>query len=180
MRTLVNIVAVLLVAATALGLSVWAGVQAREELCLKQTRDSLTRLESEVRRRASLGGIELSATGYPMTIKPEWFEEDVPRHMLLDEARPWVEIAPSDEATLDHPPVRVDVIGGLAAFWYNPAKGVVRARVPASVSDRATLEMYNKINGSELETLFTLPPAHGVRREEVAEAFDRAVHDRER
>jgi len=52
-----------------------------------------------------------------------------------------------------------------ATFWYNPTTGVVRARVPHMVSDQRSLELYNYINGSQLDDLFaqTRPTtaAHG-------------------
>jgi hypothetical protein len=42
----------------------------------------------------------------------------------------------------------------IAAFWYNPANGVVRARVPVTISDQRATELYNRINGVFLTSIF--------------------------
>jgi hypothetical protein len=36
-------------------------------------------------------------------------------------------------------------------FWYNPARGIVRARVPDQTTDEATLSLYESINGEDWE-----------------------------
>jgi hypothetical protein len=41
-------------------------------------------------------------------------------------------------------------------FWYNPALGVVRARVPRTLSDAEALELYNEVNGTRLQELTAL------------------------
>ncbi len=42
----------------------------------------------------------------------------------------------------------------LAQFWYNPNTGVVRARVPDSVSDATALRLYNRINDSTVSRVY--------------------------
>ncbi len=44
----------------------------------------------------------------------------------------------------------------MAQFWYNPNTGVLRARVPADVSDATALKWYNHINGTNLTGIFAL------------------------
>jgi hypothetical protein len=34
-------------------------------------------------------------------------------------------------------------------FWYNPKRGLVRARVPAQASDESSQSLYAAVNGSE-------------------------------
>jgi hypothetical protein len=53
-----------------------------------------------------------------------------------------------------HPPVRLTLDDRMASFWYNPYQGVVRARVPVQVNDDAALELYNRINGCSLLSIF--------------------------
>ena len=86
------------------------------------------------------------------------FEDGAPRNPFLTGHRPWVEVAPPDEALLMHPFIRCDSSGNAAEFWYNPYLGIVRARVPYLRSDRETLALYNDVNDCELDSLFTAPP----------------------
>jgi hypothetical protein len=93
---------------------------------------------------------EQGGSGWPDTIELAWFGEDAPRNPLLSPDRPWVEVATPDQADLSDPPVRVAVSTAYAAFWYNPAKGIVRARVPLKMSEAASVELYNQINGTDI------------------------------
>ena len=38
-----------------------------------------------------------------------------------------------------------------AMFWYNPMKGIVRARVPETASDEAARALYAEVNGTAWE-----------------------------
>jgi len=89
-----------------------------------------------------------------VTIDPAWFQEAAPGNPLLDEDRPWVEVAGTSQADLLHPPVRMAVEKSIAAFWYNPYQGVVRARVPVMVSDDKATELYNRVNGTGMSSIF--------------------------
>ena len=73
---------------------------------------------------------------------------------LVTPERPWLEVAPASQKDLDHPPVRMTITDEIAAFWYNPGTGIVRARVPVTVSDRRATELYNSINGTTLVSIF--------------------------
>jgi hypothetical protein len=42
----------------------------------------------------------------------------------------------------------------MAAFWYNPYQGILRARVPVMISDEESLSVYNRINSSSLTSIF--------------------------
>jgi len=91
---------------------------------------------------------------YPQTIEISWFRGDVPRNPVLDPSRPWLEIAGMDEADRLHPIQPMAATEEIAEFWYNPWRGIVRARVPAGLNDTDALDLYNFINDSSLSNLF--------------------------
>lgn len=115
---------------------------------------SVQAIQSEVLLQSALANVELSERGYPATIDPEWFDRPLPNNKLLSNSHPWVEIAGPRQRNLRHPPDRIATDGSLAKFWYNPSTGVVRARVPSSVSDAAALKLYNAINDTDLTAIF--------------------------
>lgn len=115
---------------------------------------SLQRLEREVRVRAATGGAELNGRGWPRTIDPGWFLDAPPLNPLVEHDRPWLEIAADHEADLADPAIRQSVSREVASFWYNPASGIVRARVGVEATDEQALEMYNRLNGRSVAELF--------------------------
>jgi hypothetical protein len=135
-----------------------------EERDIRHTQQSLQKLAQEIRLRAALGDVELNATGWPQTIDPAWFKGNTPHNMLIIPGAPWVEIARPEEEKLDHPTVRMSLDRATAGFWYNPSKGIVRARIGPTVSDERALALYNRINSARLASIFStgdpdLPPA---------------------
>jgi hypothetical protein len=122
---------------------------------LNQTRLELERFQQQVHLQAALGEIELSERGYPLTIDPAWFRGDLPSNNTLQGEHPWVEIAGGEDHNRSHPRNLIAVDETIAAFWYNPHNGIVRARVPVGVSDERALEMYNAINECWLTSLFS-------------------------
>ena len=125
----------------------------------EQTKHELAR--SEVRRFAqqialqtALAQVQRNERGYPPTIEPDWFAGKIPVNPLVDVEHPWLEIAGADQKDLLHPIDRTATNPLFAKFWYNPWNGIVRARVPAGVSDQATLDLYNFVNDAELNGLF--------------------------
>lgn len=157
--------------------------QRDQEALVQQVAAELVRMETEVKFRSATRGTELNARGWPVTVDPKWFQPRPPMNALVSPDRPWVEIANMSEAGLTHPPVRVTIDTTLAAFWYNPYQGIVRARVPAMVNDERTLEVYNRINASGLSSLFVretpiptpdlmVPAGEGADEKAVADASD--------
>lgn len=118
-------------------------------------RAEVRRFQQQIALQSALAQVQRSERGYPQAVEPDWFQGKLPTNPLLDASHPWLEIAGPDDVTAQHPRQRVAVNGNAAKFWYNPATGVVRARVPAGVSDKASLEMYNFVNDSMLGDLFT-------------------------
>lgn len=154
LRILINLVALLLV--ISLGAGAWLHLQAEreEDEAIDQVRSAIADLTRQIRLHAAMGKTELNGRGWPETIDPAWFEGHPPRHCLVSTDRPWLEVAPIEQADLLNPPVRVAVNKNLAAFWYNPGSGVIRARAPESVSDRRATEIYNRINSTSLTSIF--------------------------
>lgn len=126
-----------------------------QEQMVQQAASEVLRMETELKYRSATRTTELNARGWPVTIDPKWFNESRPPiNLLVSQNRPWVEVASADQAGLMHPRVRVAVEESLAAFWYNPYQGVVRARVPVMMNDDATLDVYNRVNACGLASLF--------------------------
>lgn len=124
------------------------------ESLIQMAQTDLRRMELEIKYRAATKTAELNARGWPVTVDPAWFADKPPDNPLLENNRPWVEVAGTSQAELLHPPVRMAINSELASFWYNPYQGVVRARVPVMVSDEKATELYNKINGVVMPSIF--------------------------
>ena len=118
------------------------------------TRLDVRRFQQQIHLQTVLESEGQRLQKYPMTVRPEWFGEDLPRNALLGEAHPWLEIADAGQRDLRHPLSPIAVDESDAAFWYNPYQGIVRARAPVGLNDDLTLELYNEINGVDLPHLF--------------------------
>ena len=120
-----------------------------------QTELALAHFHSTLKVQATTNGVAVNGRGWPNTIEGDWFGDEPPLNHLLTGDRPWVEIAPAEDADRDHPadPVAFDLDGKVASFWYNPYRGVVRARVAPQINEQETLSLYNRVNGVFLTTL---------------------------
>ena len=125
-----------------------------EDQRLQQAWDALKRLEREVRIRAATKQADLNGRGWPSTIDPSWFTDEPPLNPYVSRSNPWVEVAGPDEADARDPAIRQAISGEIGSFWYNPSNGVVRARVGTSVLDSRALDLYNRLNGSSVDSLF--------------------------
>jgi hypothetical protein len=125
-------------------------------------RTEVRRFQQQISLQAALNRHVHDIQSFPTTIDPMWFDGDLPRNLLLDDSHPWLEVASADDAELEHPRQRVAASRSLAKFWYNPGNGIVRARVPALVSDQDTLDAYNHVNSCELSSLFEVFTLHGT------------------
>jgi type II secretory pathway pseudopilin PulG len=145
---------VVLIAGSLLAIGLGRSQADARERTLSVTTTAVSRMNREIRVQSAMGGAELNGRGWPITIDPAWFGRDLPRNLLVDPTIPWLEVASDSELELDHPATRLVTSRADAAFWYNPAKGIVRGRVGAFVSDAQALDAYNRINGSALRSLF--------------------------
>ena len=121
------------------------------------TQSETIRFQQQVYLQAAMASVDDRRHRHPATIDPAWFEDDRPTNHLLDASHPWVEVDESAPSSKVHPdsPIAGDLT--VASFWYNPSNGIVRARVPASISDAHALALYNAVNESNLAHLYVRP-----------------------
>ncbi len=175
MRALVDFITLVMLLGLLGGVAWHQRAKSLERDTIAGVREDVLRIERELRRRAATGEIEVNGRGWPTTIDPDWFIDDPPVNRLLPADRPWLEIAPPEHADLTHPLARQSYDRAVAAFWYNPALGVVRARVPVTLSDQRATDLYNRINGVRLSSIFEGLPAPSPARPErdsIADADD--------
>lgn len=94
----------------------------------------------------------LTSAGFPKTISIAWFEGRLPVNVKVPTSQPWLDVAPEGDAT-DHPPDPVIVSSTQAGFWYNPHRGVFRARVKQQFTEQETIDLYNQLNHTALKSL---------------------------
>jgi len=121
---------------------------------VQAARDAIHAITRQIKLKVALGEVELNERGHATAIDPEWFEGRLPENPYVGDGHPWLEIAGVAQIDMDHPPNRLATDYAVAKFWYNPANGTVRARVPATVSDARALALYNSINDCNLQKLF--------------------------
>ena len=154
MRLLIDIMVAVMLASILAGVVMHHGhvraIHNRRELA----RSELTRFQQQVNLQAALGQVAGVEHRYPVSVDPEWFQGDLPENPLLGDGHPWVEVAGPNRKSAEHPARLVATERSEACFWYNPHTGVVRARVPAGISDAEALELYNYVNDCCIVTLF--------------------------
>jgi hypothetical protein len=154
MRYLIDFIIVLIV----IGLLAGAVWHKRETTAVRLEREAaraeVRRFQQQISLQSALASVHRNDRGVVETIDPQWFGGDLPRHPLLSDSHPWLEIASPEQRNLIHPLQRVAVTSDVAKFWFNPHTGIVRARVPATLSDAQALELYNFINDTKLSDLF--------------------------
>ena len=155
MRTLQYILVVLMLAGMGAVASREYRAARQNDQAQTETRDSVQRLARQIQLESVLSRSMQPERIYPEEVSPQWFGGDVPRNVLLGRGRPWIEIAPQSQHQLEHPPRVIALAETDAEFWYNPASGVVRARVPSLLSDADALARYNFINGTGLPDRLT-------------------------
>lgn len=162
MRRVVDLVGVLIVAGIAVGYSAHTRQSDTEFEHLEKTRAAVERLKGEVVIRSQSGQADVNPRGWSATVVPAWFGGELPKNTLLSEDRPWVEVAPVEHAHWEHPKAVFDVSGHDAAFWYNPALGIVRARVPMMPTDKRTIDAYNRVNNTSVGSLSPMSTGEAV------------------
>lgn len=155
MRLFVDTVIALLLVGTLAGWF-WHSRQVESEQKVRDfARAEVRRFQQQISLQAALANVNSKERGYPGTVDPAWFEDNLPANPMLPVGHPWVEVAGPDQHQLAHPRERIAHSRSLARFWYNPANGFVRARVPMDLSDAAAAELYNYINDCSLPELFS-------------------------
>jgi hypothetical protein len=162
MRLLVDTLIAAMLAAV-LGSIVW--YQRHEALELDQVaavQEALRCIQGQSAYRVAIGEADASPTGFAAHVKPDWFDP-IPRNLLVDRGvtdPPWLEeAAPGESQRFD--PADIVADEQTPAFWYNPHRGLVRARVPMQISQQSTVELYNLVNGTSVrvdEVAWDAPP----------------------
>lgn len=144
----------------------------KEEQTIHAAQRAVDRLSQEIKYRAAMGKVELSIRGWPATLDPQWFKGNPPNNPFAAIGSAWAEVAPPEDCDLTDPPIRLVLDRSTPAFWYNPCKGIVRARVSPAVSDERALEIYNRINRTNLASLFeqTIPESLAIDDKTTASA----------
>ncbi len=158
MRRVVDVLAVVTLVGMAVAIFYAQKDRYAQSEAVEQATQAVRMFDLKIKYHAATEGAELTARGWPVTIDPDWFEGSVPRNALVSGNRPWLEIAPPEHAEMEHPRLRMTVNPSLASFWYNPYNGALRARVPVTTSDQEALEMYNRVNRTNLTSIFDLTP----------------------
>ncbi|MFM9957605.1 MAG: hypothetical protein ACKVZJ_05995 [Phycisphaerales bacterium] len=178
---LLHIIMAAITIAFGVGLLMWrhhGGVDL--ETAVETTRIALEKIDAQIKFRAAVSRVheatggettpdQLAATGepdlttpvnqrgWPMTIEPEWFGTKPPLNALTIPGCPWVEIASGEELLLTNPRIRVALDRNVAAFWYNPALGIVRARVGPTATDVQAVDLYNRVNATAIVAIVDAP-----------------------
>lgn len=149
MRLLIDsLIAVMLVAILGAILVHYREEQTRI-LRYQQVHLTLASLQEQALFRGALGEVETSPTHFPLEISVSWFDNRLPTNIMVPGRQPWLDIAPPEDSS-DHPPDPVISRSDQAGFWYNPARGLFRARVMAQFTEEETLQLYNELNGTAL------------------------------
>lgn len=152
-RRLVDLIVILAIATVA---AAWYVTRDTGELqsAAESARLEVDRLRAAVLLRSQSDRHSLNKHGWPIAIDPVWFTNDeLPLNPLVDADRPWLEVAAPEQAGWQHPRPIFVVDRSTAMFWYNPALGIVRARVSVQTTDGETLSMYNTANNTRLTSI---------------------------
>ncbi|MCC5829907.1 MAG: hypothetical protein JJU36_10720 [Phycisphaeraceae bacterium] len=149
MRLLLNVLILLMIAAVGVAGHHWYQQSQAHRSLVRATIQARQTIEEQIRYEAALTRAFEEDLKYPLTLDPGWFGPRPPRNRLLDTDAYWVDIAPEGDTGL-HPPDPIVTSPRQAAFWYNPANGILRARVPFKDSEAVSLELYNHINNTDL------------------------------
>ncbi len=155
MRMLLNILVAVMLAGILVGVVMIHSTKGMEQDQIRTARNEVRRFQRQITFQTTVADVELTAEGYPVSADPNWFHGNLPANPLIEVGHPWVEIAGRNERPLLHPLDLVVRDVAAAQFWYNPYNGIVRARVPADISDARALEFYNQVNDSSLGGVFS-------------------------
>lgn len=154
MRLLIDTLVAVMLAGVLAGVVYLQNLDTAHEEQVAETIESIRQIQQQIILQAALEQVALNSAGYPETVDVEWFELAVPQNTLLEGERPWLEVAGIEHRESLNPDRLTASDSTVASFWYNPYQGIVRARVPAEMSDQTALAMYNRVNGTNLTSLF--------------------------
>jgi type II secretory pathway pseudopilin PulG len=152
MRLLIDTLIALMLVGILAGIVVYHQRESRQLQRYQQVHAALAQLHEKALYQGALGDEPTTQTGFPATVSPLWFHGDLPLNVLVPGRHAWVDIAPPGDMS-EHPPDPVCIKPQQAGFWYNPNRGIFRARVPEQHSESLTLAEYNRINTTYLKQL---------------------------
>lgn len=177
MRRVIDILIVLMLMAVLAGL-VWHYRNEQKHLETYRTvHEAISRLYEQALIQGSIED-QTSRRGFPLMIQTSWFKDSLPVNVAVPTTQPWLDIAPLGDDG-DHPPDPVITSGEQAGFWYNPKRGLFRARVMLQFSEEETLDLYNQLNNTALKTLPRENKAErrAISVEKIIAAADQEVTD---
>lgn len=113
---------------------------------------ALSEMQEEAIVHGALDEVETNDAKFPLDVLEQWFDNGVPRNVFALPGCPWLDIAPPEDHS-DQPPDPVIHQPTQAGFWYNPNRGIFRARVAAQFTEQATLDLYNQLNSTSLRVM---------------------------
>ncbi|MEX0775680.1 MAG: hypothetical protein WD042_08180 [Phycisphaeraceae bacterium] len=156
MRLIIDtLIAMMLIGALA-GLLWHRRAQDRRLEDVQTVHGSLAKLQEQATYHGAIDEMPVSRARFPLALSPLWFEGPLPENVLAPGRLPWIDVAPPDDMS-DHPPDPLVTGPTQAGFWYNPNRGIFRARVTPQFTDRETRELYNTLNNSRLNNLMRDP-----------------------
>ncbi len=154
MRRIIDILFAIVIVSVLAGVALHYRHERQFKQDVSMTRAEVRRFQAQIMVQSALEKVPLSQRGYPLSIETRWFGGNLPNNLLLGPAYPWVEFASVDQYDRTHPARRMAIDRKQAQFWHNPNSGVVRARVPDSVSDATALRLYNDINDTAVSRVY--------------------------
>jgi hypothetical protein len=140
-----SLIALLLVGVLGLVLADYRAA-ARKLEAERQVHVALSLLAEQARYHGSMAVPGGRGPVFPATISPGWFKGELPVNAVAP-GYAWLDVAPAGDLA-DDPPDPVLHRKAQAGFWYNPNRGVVRARVPGQRDPAEALDLYNQLNNS--------------------------------
>lgn len=145
MRLILDTLVALILVAVLAGL-LW---QLREEQVhwsrVEQVRQAIQVIQSQSLYHAAVGDVEATPHGHSRRIEADWFDPRPENSLLRETPHRWLDRAEKEDYDRFDPP-RIVADRSRAAFWYNPGRGLIRARVPMQLSHQATVDLYNLVN----------------------------------
>jgi type II secretory pathway pseudopilin PulG len=152
MRLLIDSLIALMVVGILAGVILFQRAQTQKVEQCETVQQALARLQEQVLYRGALGEVDITDAGFPSDISPLWFGNNMPLNLMVPGRQPWLDVAPEGDNG-DDPPDPVVTRPEQAGFWYNPNRGLCRARVQSQITERETLRLYNQLNGTFLKQL---------------------------
>jgi len=153
MRLAINLLIPVMVVALVAGIVAYDCLQRHRQDTRLSVQQDMVRLRGQAAYHGAMRRTAVTKAGFPRAIRSQWFGgESLPVNRLMPGRHCWLDVAPSGDM-FDHPPDPIAFRSTQGGFWYNPNIGVVRARVPWQHSVEEALQIYNKLNRTNLTHL---------------------------